>query len=284
MRAAPAFPDHAGASVPDYDGLLAYAPPTDLLRGRTILVTGAAAGIGRAAALACSRCGALTILLDCDDRRLRATGAAIRAAGGAEPMLCTMDLAQTGIEDLRSLAGRIGDTHGRLDGLLNNAGWIGALTPFEHCVPAVWGKVVSVNLAAPFFLTQWCVPLLRRSPDPAVVFTLHEARRAYWGAYGVAKAGLEALVHILAAEYHAASAQPMRVLGVDPGPVATDERRRHHPGERPDTHPRPESVTGPFLYALGPDARGHSGLVLRWPGYAARPQAGDTAAPAYHRR
>jgi len=252
--------------APDYTGLLAYRPRPDLLRDRTILITGAAAGIGRAAALAFAGYGAATVLLDCDRGSLRAAGEEIRDAGGMEPMLCPMDLARAGIEDLRALAARIGDACGRLDGLLNNAGRIGALTPFEHCEPALWGEVVSVNLAAPFFLTQWCLPLLRRSPDPAIVFSLHETRRAYWGAYGVAKAGLEALVHILADEYHGESAQPVRVMGVDPGPVATAERRRHHPGERPDTHPPPESVIGPYLYAMGPDARGRSNLVLRPPG------------------
>ena len=250
-----------GTQAPTLRALLDYRPPDDLLRGRAILVTGGAEGIGRAVACAYGRCGAVVILVDRNRRALHALREAFVAAGWRAPMVCTMDLARARLSDLRDLAARVDGEFGRLDGLLNNAGWIGALTPFEHCDPATWGKTLSVNLAAPFFLTQWSMQLLKRSSDPAIVFSLHHAQRAHWGAYGIAKAGLEALVHILADEYHPQSAFPMRVIGVDPGPVATAERRRHYPGEPPDAHPQPDAVVGPYLYAMGPE--GQSGLVLR---------------------
>lgn len=70
-------------------------------------------------------------------------------------------------------------------------------------------------------------------------------------------------MHILADEYHAGGAQPVRALGIDPGPVATAARRRHYPGEAADAHPLPEAITGPYLFAMGPGARGLSGLVWR---------------------
>ena len=53
------------------------------------------------------------------------------------------------------------------------------------------------------------------------------------------------------------------MFGIDTGPVMTAGRRQHYPGEAPGTHPAPESVTGPYLYAMGPDAAGQSPLVLR---------------------
>lgn len=250
------------SSPPDFQALRQYAPPADLLKGRVILVTGAADGIGKAVAQAYARHGAKTILLDRNKRALEFLRAELVAEGDAEPLVVPMDLATATTADYRTLAGTIGEAFGRLDGLLNNAGWIGALTPLEHADPQLWGKVMAVNLVAPFFLTQWCMPLLKSAEDPVLGFSLHETRRAYWGAYGIAKAGLEAFLHIVADEYHAGSMCPVRVFGVDPGPVSTAERRRHYPGELPGTHPEPESIVGPYLYGMGAEARGFTDFIL----------------------
>lgn len=250
-------------SVPEFAALQAYSPAPDLLAGRVVLVTGAADGIGRAAARVYARHGASTVLLDRNAVGLEALRELMVSDEVPEPELVEMDLAAATPADYRALAEKIGERFGRLDGLLNNAGWIGALAPFEHTEPRVWSQALAVNLVAPYFLTQWCMPLVRRSEDPALVFSLHDARRAHWGGYGIAKAGLEAFMRMLADEYHAGSMAPVRVLGIDPGPVATESRRRHYPGEPASAHPAPESVTGPYLYAMGPDARGLTGIVIR---------------------
>lgn len=240
---------------------MGYAPAPDLLANRVILVTGAAEGIGRALALACARYGADTVLLDCNQGGLETLCAAVESESLRPPELILMDLAAATVSDYRNLSEKLGERYGRLDGLVNNAGWIGALAPFEHVDPQVWTRAVAVNLLAPFFLTQWCMRLLGRSEDPAVVFSLHDARRAFWGGYGVAKAGLEALMRILADEYHSDSINPVRVLGIDTGPVNTAARRRHYPGECGEANPSPEQVVGPYLFALGGDARGLSGTI-----------------------
>lgn len=247
---------------PDFETLLEYAPTPGLLDGRVIAITGAAAGIGRAVAVAAARLGATLIVLDCSRANLKSLEENLSNAGKS-PDSVEMDFATATIADYQKLADRIGNRYGCLDGLVNNAGRIGALTPFEHAEPELWREVVAINLVAPFFLTQWCMPLLRRAKDPVLVFSLHRAERAFWGAYGVAKAGQEALVHILADEYHLAGESPVRVFGIDPGPVATAERRRHYPAEAVDAHPRPVDVIGPYLYALGPDSRGRTDVVLR---------------------
>lgn len=247
--------------LPPLASLLGYRPPETALADRVILVTGAADGIGRAAAAAYARFGARTVLLDWNRKGLEAAFDRFVEAGWAAPGLCPVDLAGATLENLREVTAAVERGYGRLDGLLNNAGWIGSLMPFEHYDSALWGKVVNVNLAAPFFLTQLCLPLLKRSADPALLFSLHDVRRAYWGGYGIAKAGLEALVRILADEYHRESARPMRVIGIDTGPVDTAERRRHYPGEAPGTHPAPADVIGPYLYAMSPEAGRQSGLI-----------------------
>lgn len=249
--------------VPTFSSLLGYKPDPDALQGRILLITGAAFGIGRALAIACASLGATTVLLDNDASGLGITEEAIIDQGCPAPVLCMADLAGATLDDFRTIGEQIEAQFGRLDGLVNNAGWIGALSPFEHCDPATWSQAVNVNLAAPFFLTQQCMPVLHRAADPVVVFSLDNASRAYWGGYGVAKAGLEGLLHILADEYHLESAHPVRVIGVDPGPVMTPGRSRHYPGEQPDDHPQPDAVVGPYLYSLSGVAAGITGLVLR---------------------
>ncbi len=262
------------AAVPDFESLLAYQPAPGLLDARVIAITGAAGGIGRAVAVAAAQLGASLIAIDRDRRGLDALREELVAAGAAAPVAEVMDLATATTVDYRELAERVDRESGRLDGLLNNAGWIGALSPFEHVEPQVFGRAMAINLAAPFLLTQWCMPLLKKSEDPALVFSLHDSQRAFCGAYGVAKAGQEALLHILADEYHLDSEAPVRVFGIDTGPVATAERRRHWPGEPVDKHPAPARVVGPYLYALGPDASGRTDVVLR------RRTAGDRHQPA----
>lgn len=249
-------------SPPDYRQLLDYEAPADLLADRVILITGAAHGIGESVALRYARHGARLVLLDWDRAGLDALYERILAQGSNEPLLCPADLSGITISGLREIVDHIGGRLGRLDGLLNNAAWVGALAPFEHYPPATWVKVMNINLAAPFFLTQWCMPLLHKADDPVVGFSLQQTSRAYWGGFAMAKAGQRALIDVLADEYHAESAHPLRVFGVDTGPVLTPGRRLHYPGEAVDAHPRPEHVTGPYLYAMGPEAAGLSPLLL----------------------
>ncbi|MGH8318492.1 MAG: SDR family NAD(P)-dependent oxidoreductase [Steroidobacteraceae bacterium] len=257
------FKPRGAGGLPSFISLLAYNPPEPILANRVVLITGAADGIGREVAAAYARHGARAVLLDQNRQGLEALCDRIVASGGPAPCLCPIDLSGATLENLREVASRIGQEYGRLDGLLNNAGWIGSFMPFEHYDSHLWSKVLTVNLAAPFFLTQVCIPLLKRSSDPSLVFSLHDSRRAYQGAYGLAKAGLAALVEILADEYDQISAHPMRVIGIDTGPVQTAERRRHYPGESEGKHPPANAVVGPYLYAMGPDAGKRSGLILR---------------------
>ena len=248
--------------APDYRQLLDYDAPADLLSERVILITGAAHGVGHSVALRYARHGARLVLLDWDSAGLDALHEKVLAQGSSEPLLCPADLSGITIGGLREIADLIDKRFGRLDGLLNNAAWIGALTPFEHYPPATWTKVMNINLAAPFFLTQWCMPLLHKADDAVVGFSLQRTNRAYWGGFAVAKAGQQALIGVLADEYHLESAHPVRVFGIDTGPVLTPGRRLHYPGEATDAHPSPDRVTGPYLYAMGSEAMGRSPLLL----------------------
>ncbi len=251
-----------GAQQPVWHELIAYAPEPGYLAGRIIMVTGAAGGIGRAVAAAYARHGAQTILMDAHRKGLEQAHQQFAEAGWSEPVLCPVDFSSMTLENVREIANELEHRFGVLDGLLNNASWTGELTPFEHYAPKTWARVMNVNLAAPFFLTQWLMPLLRKSGDPAVVFSLHDCSKAYWNGFAMAKAGQEALMKVLADEYADDTSHPVRIIGIDPGPVMTEGRRQNYPGEKPDAHPSPEDVTGPYLFAMGPGAKDWSGRVF----------------------
>jgi len=119
---------------------------------------------------------------------------------------------------------------------------------------------MQVNLNAPFLLTRACLGLLMKSPDASVVFTsdsVGRQGRAYWGAYGVSKFGIEGLSQILAQEMETNTT--VRVNTVNPGPTRTRLRTNAYPGENALALPTPDSLMPAYLYLLGPDSRGVTG-------------------------
>ena len=113
-------------------------------------------------------------------------------------------------------------------------------------------------------LTRACLPLLKAATDASVIFCTSEVGRhgrAYWGAYGVAQAGIENLAQILADELEANTA--IRVNCIDPGPVRSRLRALAYPGEDPNTQPPAETVIPAYLYLMGPEGSGHRGIRLK---------------------
>jgi len=95
------------------------------------------------------------------------------------------------------------------------------------------------------------MPRLRTSSDASVIFVSSGVARTpkpFWGAYAVAKAGVESLRSMLSQELENAPA--IRVNSVNPGRMRTPMRAAAYPGEDPRTVPTPETVTGTFLYLL----------------------------------
>jgi NAD(P)-dependent dehydrogenase (short-subunit alcohol dehydrogenase family) len=244
----------------DLDAIKHYEPSSNLLAERVILITGAGEGIGRALSLACAAHGATVVLLDKAVKPLEAVYDEIEAAGGAQPAIYPMNLEGATAKDHADLAENLGREFGRLDGLVNNAGWIGARDPIKDYDIELWPRVLMVNLNAPFLMTRACLPLLEQAADPAIVFSTHDIRDAGDGAYGVAKAGQEAMLSILASEHDAGCEHPIRVNGVDSNAVTTQE---YSLARSDGTQTIPETVIGPYLYLLGPDAGRLSGVNLR---------------------
>lgn len=240
-----------------------YAPPNDLLRNRTLLITGAGDGIGRAAALAYARHGATVILLGRTIAKLESVYDAIEEQGSSQPAIYPMNLESATEKDYRTLADVIDREFGRLDGLLHNAAQLALLSRIDDYDAETWHKVLQVNLTAPFLLTQACLPLLRRAEDASILFTSDRVGRrgkAYWGAYGVSKFGIEGLMQILADETE--NSGTIRVNSIAPGPTRTQLRASAYPGEDPSRLPSPNSIMNHYLYLMGPDSTGTTGQAF----------------------
>lgn len=231
-----------------------------VLHGRAVLVTGAYGGLGSAAASACARAGATVILLGRKLPRLNRVYDRV-ASEGPEPLLYPLDLEGAGPDDYAELAERIETQVGRLDGVLHCAAEFRGLSPLLHTDPAAFARAIHVNLTAPWWLSQACLPLLARSDDAALVFTVDDTSRvggAYWGGYGCAQHGLHALVGMLHAEL---ANSPVRVAGLQPGPMRTALRSRAYVEEADTQALDPAVYADACVTLLSGAGRIHRGTV-----------------------
>lgn len=228
------------------------------LDGRVVLVSGAHGGLGSAAATACARAGATVVLLGRKLPKLNRLYDAI-AAEGPEPLLYPLDLEGATPDDYAELAKRLEAELGRLDGVLHCAANFRGLTPLLQTDPAAFARAIHVNLTAPWWLSQACLPLLAKADDAALVFVLDDRERvgkANWGGYGIAQHGLESLVAMLHAEL---ANTPVRVAGLQPGPMRTALRAMAYVEEDDRTARAPEAYAQAcvtLLSAAGADHRG----------------------------
>jgi NAD(P)-dependent dehydrogenase (short-subunit alcohol dehydrogenase family) len=238
-----------------------YEYPDDVLRDRIVLITGASDGIGRALAVHAAGLGARVILHGRNTARLEAVYDEIEGIeGAARPSIAVVDFATAGSDEFATLGQSIEETFGRLDGLVHNAGVLGQRLSIEQYDPAEWQTVMHINLTVPFVLTQLLMPMLRVSADPSVIFTssgVGRVGKAFWGAYSASKFGTEALSQMLAAENEHTS---LKSNCINPGPVRTKMRLEAYPAEDRDKLPAPEDILAAYVYLLGPDSKGVTGL------------------------
>jgi len=240
-----------------------YRPHPELLNGKTILVTGAGDGIGRAAALSYAQRGATVILLGRTAGKLESVYDEIEAAGGPKPAILELDLATAVEENYQYLASSLATEFSHLDGVLHNASILGDRRPIENAGYANWQEVMQVNVNAQFLLTRYLLPLLQAAPAASVIFTssgVGRTGKAYWGAYAVSKFATEGLMQVLASELENTS--KIRVNSLNPG--ATNTRMRHtaYPAETPTDNPSPQDIMTAYLFLMGDDSAGVTGKAF----------------------
>jgi len=193
------------------------------LQDRVALVTGSAAGVGRALAEALLREGAKVTLNDVNDSLLRSTAKELKSKGLPVHAI-NADISKC--EEVVAMKDEIIKHFGRIDILVNNAG--GALnTPWklQEIEEAHWNLVVDVNLKGAFFCCQAIIPEMVRQGGGAIVNI--SALAAHWRAslagvqYTAAKAGVEGLTRQLAYDWGKAG---IRVNAVAPTVTISGER------------------------------------------------------------
>jgi NAD(P)-dependent dehydrogenase (short-subunit alcohol dehydrogenase family) len=220
------------------------------LSGKTILITGAAGGLGSAIALECAARGADLILLDRNRQGLGQLSDRISAQGSSLPGLYPLNLASTGVDEFNELAATIEAEFGGLDALIHCALEFQGLQPLDQVQPQDWLQSMQVNVNAPWLLSCTLLPLLQLSEQGRLFFLLDDLDKvadAFWGAYGASKAALHGLVRQFDA---ALSHTSVIVRGIIPGPMRTGFRARIYQAENPMEQPDPAIVAGKITSML----------------------------------
>jgi 3-oxoacyl-[acyl-carrier protein] reductase len=141
-------------------------PARDLLTDRTVIVTGAATGIGQAFAIGCAAQGANVVVADLN--AADETVAAVEKAGG-KALAVRVDVSDDA--STRAMAQAALDRFGRIDGLVNNAAYFREvkLTPFEELDPAQWDRIFAVNVKGVWQCCKAVLPAMRERGGGAIV-------------------------------------------------------------------------------------------------------------------
>jgi NAD(P)-dependent dehydrogenase (short-subunit alcohol dehydrogenase family) len=225
--------------------------------GKTIIVTGATSGIGRATAEAFGRARGAVVLVGRSKTALEDVAERVRASGG-RPATCGVDVTSADAADQIVRAAL--DLGGGLDVLVNAAGVI-ASGSLEATTDGVWDTMMAVNVTAPFRLMRAAAPHLTARKGTIVNVSSVNGLRSFAGvlAYNVSKAAVDQLTRCAALEM---APHGVRVNAVNPGVTVTNLHRRSGMGEAQyaaflerskETHPlgrpgQPEDVAELILF------------------------------------
>ena len=230
--------------------------------GRSVVVTGAASGIGRAIALRLHEEGAQVLAVDINDATL--------ATLPPSPRLRTLQADVNAAESPQRVARTCIEAFGHIRVLVNNAG-LGNCPPFHETSDDDYDKWIDINLRSNFRITRACFPALLESRGVVcnIASTLGLAGYRRSAVYTMAKAGVIGLTRNLAADY---ADQGIRVNAIAPGVIATELTRDRLNtarfqaaivGTTPMGRPGlPEEVAGAAAFLCSDDAGFVTGQVL----------------------
>lgn len=233
------------------------------LKHKTILITGASRGIGRATALHLAKEGANIVALARTAQSLNTLCDEIKSMGG---QACAVTGSVDQYEDLVRATDLALSHFGGLDILVNNAGIIDPIARLEDSTPADWARAVDINVKGVYYGLRAVLPhMMSRGQGTIINLSSGAANSALegWSHYCTTKAAVKKITECAHVELGASG---IRVIGLSPGTVATDMMASiRKSGLNPvsqldwDTHITPDWVARAIAYLCGPGGDAHCG-------------------------
>ena len=187
------------------------------LKGKSVLITGAGGGIGQALSVRLAEEGCRLGLIDMNQH---AVEAAAQRARGADGTVTTYTVDITDYAAVKSAVDAFADEAGRIDVLVNNAGW-DKFAPFLETKPDLWDKVIAINLKGPINLHHAVLPHMVKAKSGRVVNIASDAGRvgsSGESVYAACKGGIIAFTKTMAREM---ARFDVKLNAVAPGPTDT---------------------------------------------------------------
>jgi len=245
------------------------------LAGKVALITGAATGVGRAAAILFAKEGAKVVVADINEKDGHETIQTIKNAGG-DASFVYANLMKT--SDIENMIRTAVTTYGRLDVFFHNAGVAGP-GRIEFTTEEAYDQIMTIHLKAGFFGAKFAIPELKRAGGGSILFTasglgLRPSKQA--PAYSVSKAGLLMLTRALATVL---ADDGIRVNAICPGPMDSTPLWKgvlaRNPEIVPDEYAKmnmqvrpikrlgtPEEMAQAALFLISPEASYITGVAL----------------------
>ncbi|WP_447976599.1 SDR family NAD(P)-dependent oxidoreductase [Candidatus Nitrospira bockiana] len=230
-----------------------------VLASKVVLITGGSRGIGRATAEAAASAGARVAICARHQTDVDEVVAHIRDHGG-EAIGRSADI---GRPDGAQSAVRLAvEKYGSLDVLVNNAGILGPRVSLVEYPIEAWLEVLQINLTGTFLVTREAARAMLAQGGGTIISissSVGRKGRAGWGAYAVAKAGIEGLSQVLADELKNSG---IGVVTFNPGGTRTRMRAEAYPLEDPATVQDPAVVAAAIVRLAAAPAMTYSGQAL----------------------
>jgi meso-butanediol dehydrogenase / (S,S)-butanediol dehydrogenase / diacetyl reductase len=232
------------------------------LKGKNVLVTGGASGIGQATAKRFLEEGCAVCVLDSNAE------ARTRVAGELPGLAKAIDADVSAIAEVRQAIDEAIEVMGSVDVLINNAG-ISIRHDFLDITPEEWNTVLAVNLTGVFNVAQTAARHMMDKGSGVIVNTASTAGNIgypHYADYSASKGGVIALTYAMALEL----APVVRVNAISPGYVLTPMQRAEYSDEMLDAvnrkipmgrHAKPEEIAALFAFLASDDAAFATGQV-----------------------